>query len=86
MFNDFIYDTGGPELAVILGIPAGETFLAEMGIILRAEINAFSVLMFDAMGLCHIVRLSDNLIITIILKNLLTVNKKLKYDNKHRMS
>jgi hypothetical protein len=76
MFYDFIDDAGGPELAVALGVLTGETFLAEIGIILRAEINALSVLMFDAVGLCHIVRLSDTLIITIILKNISIVNEK----------
>lgn len=53
MFIDFIDDTGGPELAVALGVLAGETFLAEIGIIFRAEIGACPVLMFYAAWLYH---------------------------------
>jgi hypothetical protein len=56
MFNDFIDNTGGPELAVALRILAGHAFLAEIGSIFRAEIGSCFIPMFDAARFYHIVR------------------------------
>ena len=63
MFYDFIDDTGSPVFAVSTGVLAGKTFLAEVRIILKAEISAISVLMFDELGLYHTLPIVSILII-----------------------